>query len=250
MPDNPAQHLHDMMAALKSQPGNAIVVNAIATVLEVDSTDLPTLLYGAAELAELPKQIETELVAIPDLNQELYLTWKPAVRAALDYLKNMAGQNMQAMGAHYNDTTLLSLRHASDVLRASSYRDIPSEQLQNLLVSIDELRQLIEESDEVDGVLQAFLLDLVEEMRRSIRLYRIHGASGIEKALERSVGALWLRYQRTSTPPPASGKVWKKFAAVLAAMGLVLTTANSAYELGSNVVEGIAQIAAAGADGG
>lgn len=239
MPDNPAQRLHDFLVAMQGQPPSITIGEAVGNLLGVSKEDTSTLLRAAAEIVQLPEHTCRQLVMIPDIDEDLFLGWRPTVDHALTHLQNLSGNGITPMVSSYDAATLLGLRHASHQLKATSARDVPREQMDELASELEALRHLIEIADQLDGSLRLFLLDLVNEMTRAMLFYRIQGADGIEGALERSLGALALRYRRNQPLPTT---ILQKFKTVFAVAVGVVGFANSSYELGGNVVDAIAEI--------
>lgn len=240
MRDNPAQRLHDLLSAFK-QVANQPMLSAWASVLGVERDNLPELLHAIAAVTTLPAQLEVDLrAALPDDDLELFLGWKPKVEAAMQGFAN-SGTNVDVVQNQYDDSTLLSLRHASHALQAGG-RELQDDQLTMLADALQELDESISGSADIDQELQVFLLDLVYEMKRAVRLVRVQGVDGLQVALERSVGALYLRAGLGQPLPDPGSHVGRKLFAVIAQLGGVIAFGNSSFELGGNVFDALRTI--------
>ena len=240
MRDDPAQRLLKILSDFQQVP-NQPMLAAWASVLEVDPDDLPELLFAVAAVTALPAQLEVELrAALPEVDLELFLGWKPKVEATMQGFRN-SGSSVDAIQRQYDESTLLSLRHASHALRLGG-RDLPDEHLTALADALRDLDELIENSADIDEDLREFLLDLVSEMKRAVRLVRVQGIDGLQVSLERTLGALLVRAQLGKQLPEPKAGVGRKFFAVIAQLGGLISFGNSSFELGGSVIETIRAI--------
>jgi hypothetical protein len=152
-----------------------------------------------------------------------------------------SGTSADGVQNQYDDSTLLSLRHASHALQASG-RELHDDQLTTLADALHELDELICGSADIDQELQVFLLDLVYEMKRAVRLVRVQGVDGLQVALERSVGALYVRAGLGQPLPDPGSHVGRRFFAVIAQLGGLIAFGNSSFELGGNVFDALRAI--------
>lgn len=235
MRDNPAERLHDLLSAFKGV-ANQPMLSAWAAVLGVERDNLPELLHAVAAVTALPAQLEADLrAALPDNDLELFLAWKPKVEAAMQGFAN-SGTNADGVQRQYDDSTLVSLQHASHALRTSG-RELQDDQLTTLADALQGLDELISGSEDIDTELQVFLLDLVYEMKRAVRLVRVQGVDGLQVALERSVGALYVRAGLGQPLPDPGSHVGRRFFAVIAQLGGLIAFGNSSFALGGNVLD-------------
>jgi hypothetical protein len=234
--DNPAERLHDLLSAFKGV-ANQPMLSAWAAVLGVERDNLPELLHAVAAVTALPAQLEADLRAAlpPDNDLELFLAWKPKVEAAMQGFAN-SGTTADGVQRQYDDSTLVSLQHASHALRTSG-RELQDDQLTTLADALQGLDELISGSADIDTELQVFLLDLVYEMKRAVRLVRVQGVDGLQVALERSVGALHVRAGLGQPLPDPDSHVGRRFFAVIAQLGGLIAFGNSSFALGGNVLD-------------
>lgn len=237
MRDNPARRLHDVLVSLKAQPASQPIRDAWAAVLGIDVNDGVLMFTAMAEVSAIPDEIRGRLLAVPNLDAELYLSWDAEVRAVLAGFIVMTNP-VDGIQRLYTDATLLGLRHASNVLRAAG-RDLPADQLAELLTEIGELIALLDGSDEIPADLRMLLLDLAEEMRRAARLLKIHGVDGLERAVAQCIGSIKVKYPAGVPEDVQSTGVWAGFFKLVSNVGLMLGTASTAYELGSSVAGAI-----------
>lgn len=235
MHDNPAERLHDLLTAFKGVADQPML-SAWAAVLGVERDNLPELMHAVAAVTALPSQLEADLRAVlPDNDLELFLAWKPKVQAAMEGFTN-SGTTADGVQRQYDDATLVSLQHASHALRGSG-RDLQDDQLTTLADALEGLDELISGSADIDSELQVFLLDLVCEMKRAVRLVRVQGVDGLQVALERSVGALYVRAGLGQPLPDPVSHVGRRFFAVIAQLGGLIAFGNSSFALGGNVLD-------------
>jgi hypothetical protein len=233
--DNPAERLHDLLSSFKGV-ANQPMLSAWAAVLGVEQDNLPELLHAVAAVTALPAQLEADLrVALPDSDLELFLAWKPKVEAAMQGFAN-SGAAADGVQRQYDDATLVSLQHASHALWSSG-RELQDDQLTALADALQGLDELISDSADIDPELQVFLLDLVYEMKRAVRLVRVQGVDGLQVALERSVGAICVRAGLGQPLPDPGGQVGRRFFAVIAQLGGLIAFGNSSFALGGNVLD-------------
>lgn len=235
MHDNPAERLHDLLTAFKGVADQPML-SAWAAVLGVERDNLPELMHAVAAVTALPVQLEADLrAALPDNDLELFLAWKPKVEAAMQGFAN-SGTTADGVQRQYDDATLVSLQHASHALRSGG-REIQDDQLTTLADALQGLEELISGSADIDTDLQVFLLDLVYEMKRAVRLVRVQGVDGLQVALERSVGALYVRVGLGQPLPDRGSEVGRRFFAVIAQLGGLIAFGNSSFALGGNVLD-------------
>lgn len=239
MSDNPAQRLHDLLVDLRKQsPGHSIGA-AWANLLGIEASNLSQLLAGCAAVSALPGDIEARLMRMPNTDAELFLEWRPGVGAAMDaflYLSNPA----ESMQRQYDSTTLLSLRHAAHVLR-DEVTAVDARQLASVLEALDHLQVEVASSDDVSDDLRTFLLDLIHEMRQAIILVRAHGTLGLQRAVERCVGAFALHAANQSRPDFGSqGEgAWQKLLRIVQRLGSIVSIGKDSAELVTNVAGAI-----------
>jgi len=223
-----------MLVQFKQLPPTPSTLQTWATLLGTSADDLPTLFDAASALCALPAQVEAAVRKIPAIDEALFLAWRPKVTAALLIFANMSGNSFEAVQQQYDGETLTSLAHSAHELGRSGI-ELPVDQIAAIATSLRELRDLIEVSEDLDDVLRQFLLDLVAEMERAVRLVRIRGADGLEDALERTVGALAVRYQGKLPEAITDTAIGNKLMAVILQVGALITVVNSSYQLGTAV---------------
>ncbi len=238
MRSNPAQRLHDLLAALKTRPANGSTVSGWAKVLDVDSDDLPLFFEAISGVTALPMQIEAQLEHVPDLDPALFVApWKDRVDAALAGFYHM-GNPLDGVLRQYDDSVLLSLRHASFALRQAG-RELDLEQVPALYVSLNELEELIVTSEGLDPDLVEFLLGHVHDMKQAVQLLRVRGPEGLQASLERTVGGTLLRKAESKPVPDPSSPVAQKLQEVVLTLGAVVTLSNESIALTGSVIEGV-----------
>jgi hypothetical protein len=229
--DNPAARLHSLLIQFKQLPPDPPTLNSWAAVLDLPIDNLPELLDAAAALCALPNQVETALRTITDIDTDLFLEWKPKVAATLQNFTNMSGNSFLAVQQQYDSATLTSLAHAAHELGRGG-TEIPADQLADLTQSVRELRGLVETSDGIEEALRQFLLDLVVEMERAVRLVRVRGVDGLEDAMEQAVGALVIRFGGKLPEAIEHKPIGEKLMTTILKFGAIVTVVNSSYQLG------------------
>ena len=184
--NNAAGRLYTILKDLKSKEKNMTIQHALAEMFNVDKNDIEQLLILNAEIVKLMEETK-HLVLKQDVDHDLFL--KPFVRI----------QRVFALGLNYqvqntleflDPATMTGLEHCVELLsRTAKENKIDETVLQKLLDEIANLEKSTIEST-IDEQLKTLILDNLSEIKKAIKLYWIHGAKGIEKAVKNTFGSV------------------------------------------------------------
>lgn len=229
--DNAARRLHDLLEQLRQQSPGAPLLTSWATVTGIPESDLGELFAALAAFVALPDQVEVELKnKVPASGLGLYLQWQPQVNATVGAFRS-PGDPTQVAQQHYTDATLLSLAHVAYRL-GNENTDLGGETLANILAMLVDLDEFLT-GNEVEEPLRTFLLDLVYQMKRAVRLARVSGVDGLEDIFESTVGAVVVRYGNEAPATTGDGQTaWSKLVAILSVIRDVVITTDAGVDLG------------------
>jgi hypothetical protein len=130
---------------------------------------------------------------IDGINQDLLLRHLPKIRQGLSASNLDTG--WRHCSKHITEAAVTDLEYCADAIsRSYVENEIEEADLAKIKEELDEVFESIRTAN-LNKDLQAILLDLVEEMRRSIAAYRIRGATLLQKTFTRSLGELLARHQ-------------------------------------------------------
>lgn len=145
-------------------------------------------LYG--DIIGLLQEAKAEVLANPDLKQELYLGTITRIETLLLSANPTAAWSN--VTGQLQGPNLIALEFCADTLdRLSGEQEIKEEFLDELKAEIERLTGAILASD-VEPELKQLLSDKLDQMRQAVLKYRIHGIEGLRVAVEASVGAVVL----------------------------------------------------------
>jgi hypothetical protein len=234
--DNPAGRLHKFLADMRAQQQHLTISQALREVLSGPLTDAEVLHAMAAAMA-LPAQIRAQVEELDD-DIELLMRWERHVVGALGSGFALA-QPLNTMINQYDATDLYGLEVCSKELhRHQAERVIGAADLDRLRAELDALRDDLLASV-LPADLRGFLLEHLEDMARALLNYQLYGIAAVERAYDRTTGALARRSDLTARliRQEDSQDSVGRFGRFLAQVALAIAVAQSALALPSQVVD-------------
>lgn len=191
---NAAGRLHKYLAtAVQGGQSGEQIKTVWARTFNLEQADAIPIFRFLSHLMDLTDEVELRIKNIDDVNSDLMLRYLDSVREGLSCT------NLELPWGHcrqnLTDKALVDLEYCADAI-TRSYIENPLEEseLKTIKDDIDGLFEDLKTST-LDRDLRLLLLDLTEELRRAVAEYEIRGASGLRRALARSVGELILRWK-------------------------------------------------------
>lgn len=222
---NPAGRLADALKSITPyyQPDRAeraVTREVLATVLQIsDKNDTAAIYVGITRLLNQLDDAERIIREKSDIDQDLYLTSFPAIRAGLTPTGLDGAWSNQSR--HLTPVALRDLQFcASKIAEFYSEGELSTEELSDIAKSLEALFTAIEKAA-IDDELRRTLLDQLEKIRHALAEYRIRGPKGLRDALAGSLGtAMLLRDQATSSEESRS--TFQKLVAFLSKFDQIL----------------------------
>ncbi len=195
---NSALRLHRLLLALRAacREGRPIR-DALGEVFDLDPADDLAIRRKLVLLDDLFAQSQAAIAAIPGLDPPRYLRHFPAARKGLLSARlDQDSRRYPPFQEGLSDIVLQSVEFCG--LRIA-------EELPELILPPDDLAELearlnslfaFSARAELDPALRSVSLDILQSLRAAVADYRIHGARGLEEAVERAVGKLTVHYLR------------------------------------------------------
>jgi hypothetical protein len=195
---NSALRLHRLLIALRAAARDGRPIREVlGEVFDLDPTDDCALRRRLVAVDDLFAQSEKAIHSIPGLDLPRYLRHFPAARrgllsARLDQDSRRYAPFQEAL----SDIVLQSVEFCG--LRIA-------EEFPELLLPLDDLAELEARLNalyaytaraDLDPQLRAVSLDVLQSLRAAVADYRIHGAVGLQEAVERAIGKLTVHYLR------------------------------------------------------
>lgn len=188
--DNPAGRLHLVLNEARQKNQKVAAKQVWADVLGVDSNDTGELLVAMAELIRLMAEAKTRLSRHQDVDLEIYM--KPFENIEQALTRTNLDSAWSDCSRYLDDATMISLAFCSDTLsrREGEFVIDPAD----LAELQDEVERLLVRVMEIDlpGDLRKVLVSDLEDLRRAILAYRVAGAGGLRRAVQSSVGAVFV----------------------------------------------------------
>jgi hypothetical protein len=234
--NNPAGRLHGILQrGLDEVHVNAQVKDAWRELLKTDKDDA-TLYRRYAQLVALPGEIRVLVSTLEDVNRTLILEPLDAVEEALAQPFTTTWQSVRAM---LSDKAMWGLQVLDDRLRrATDERALEQEQLNDLQTSLHALADEVLLAEPLDAALRATLVEHLAAMFTAVDEAMTRGGGAVIEAVERSVGAVFIRHPRAVNEEPSRSWVQKFFTMANRALTLV-TLASGTLELTADALEAL-----------
>lgn len=235
--NNPAGRLHAILQASKEKEIQRL--NMIAgwrKVLSIPDTvdDLLTM-NKIGKVFTLPHVITSLLQRFEDIDHDLYLGWKGDLLIAFRHVTFQS--NFSEFGSRLSDSLLINIRFCDHELeRRHPEKSITEEHLAALR---DEANKLLDQilASELPPNLMRYLLDHAYLILEAIEDYPITGAPALERALDQAVGSVVTN--RAVAQLAKDSTVGEQFWTFMGRIGLTLSIAKSAKEIGESVTKAL-----------
>lgn len=187
---NPALRLLRILQAAEKIPNNRKERDAWSELLGVDSDNTRDILTAIAEFIKLVNEARDALGRVEDVNQEIYMEPFSSIDEALSEIN--LNTNWQSFKSHLDPATMTSMKFCADTLNSTwSEAPIDKDELAHLLKDVQDLiSEVMAASYHRD--LKAAILDSLRTIEHAILAYDLRGASGIRKAIESTLGSLFI----------------------------------------------------------
>ena len=228
----PAGRLYDILSEVKRADEKLSSRNVWAKAFDVSPNDTSILLRMLAELIQLADETKNKIERIEDIDHKLYL--KPFKKLDQFFSKINLDAGWKPWKDMLDDTTIYGLQFCSDKLhRSSNYTKIGNEQIESIKVSLNELTEMVVNSD-IDQSLKELIVSNLEYLRQSLLSYKIRGIDGIQQAIELNLGSIILHKQEIKAKSKNGDrkKFWDKYASLLDNLNKTISAAKAIKELG------------------
>jgi hypothetical protein len=190
---NPAERLFLILKKARKEPDNKPIKQVWADILGVSPFDARVVLIRLSDLMELFIETKKRLQDYQDTNKSLFLNPLGKIDQALS-ITNL-DQSWGGVKTLLNETVMHNLQHCSNALsRVSTENRIEINELEKLRNDIESLVGKTIDS-EFSEDLKQIIINNLENIRRAILAYEIHGISGLKRALESSLGSIAYNYE-------------------------------------------------------
>ena len=185
-PNNPAGRLHSILSDALRKNEKDPTRKVWANVFGIEESNETEIIRSLLSLQELVEEVHALIQNNSQLNSELFLKSFPNLRRAV------SAQNLTNPWATYkvglNPETMTRLEFCAEVL-SGEYGEFPitSDEVEELKTLLGAMIEFTEKSSMPDE-LKVFVLIQLEELRRGVFDFKIHGARGLRTALEAVVG--------------------------------------------------------------
>ena len=238
--NNPAGRLYDILESARRQNPKEPTRKAWAAVFHVEPSDTGSLLQMLADLIGLVGETKSSIQRLDGVDHDLHL--KPFTKIE----KLLSSINLDASWEGWrnqiDDTTLLGLQFSADQLsRISGFTQIPSEELDEIRTSVDELFNAVVDSN-LPSELKSLLVRNLESIRLALAAYLVRGIDGIREEVERSFGSILLYQQEIRQAKPEEREVCTKFFKLVGRLSQLVSLAYASKELAAPAIRALEQM--------
>ena len=184
---NPASRLHVLLKNVVSGDPKQRMLEVWAEVLGVTDRHDVEVARRLVLLNEMLDDAENTIKLNPQLNHGIYLSCFPQIRAVFSPLHLQSNRESLAI-PHLTAEVMARLEFCSEALRDDwSEIDLTADELQELSMELNALIENVVASN-IALALRKALLEALESARIAISLYRVYGAKGLSKNLQRLFG--------------------------------------------------------------
>jgi len=189
--DNPVMRLYRILESARSKSGNISVRYVWAGAFGIEQDDTVSLYLGLAELIKLFDASKRNIEQLEDVNREHYLKPLEVIEGVIKH--SNLDQSWDQLKRRLDEVTMLSLQLASNTASARTGRiSINEDELSKLQKTIEILIEAVIISNFSSSELKAAILEHLESIRRAILGYRISGTDGLRRAIEGTLGSLFV----------------------------------------------------------
>jgi len=194
--NNPAGRYYEILRMAKGKGDDLKVRQVWAQVLGEDEKDDSKITKKVIEVYRLGEEVKTLISMDEGVNKDLYLSSFPQIERAIFPLNlNTA---WKAQKQHLNDGVMTRLQFCSELLSSIySEEQLKEEDLEQIAQLIEGLFNSVLNSS-LEGGVRITLLEEVERLRIALSMYKIHGAKGLKKSLQSTIGMVVVNQEELS----------------------------------------------------
>ncbi|WP_217517434.1 hypothetical protein [Vibrio metschnikovii] len=230
-----AGRLLDILTEAKSKSEKLRARQVWASVFNIPENDSGSLLLMLAELIRLSDQTKKQLIAINDIDHQLFLKPFANVERILSTL-NLDG-SWQSSKQLLDDVTIYGLNICSDKLsRINKTTSLSDDDFNKIKSMLEQLTDEVLNSDLESPLKEIFIRNL-EGLRQSLLLYKINGIDGIEQQIQLNIGTLMFNKENIkSSNTGGSDSIIKSYLVFLEFINKTLDTARQVDRLAGNSI--------------
>jgi hypothetical protein len=209
MANNSASRLLEILQRVQTYLGkNTIAWEAWAQILG-SPNEFALLVTQLGKIYQLPARVKADVESlVHPAKQSICLEWLPNVSMAI---KNSSWNGaINAFAGVITDTDMSSIRFcATELSLLANEKEIKQNEIDDLLMQVNGLETDLLEAN-LDADVLRYIQNNLQEIRASLRDYRITGALPIEAAIERAAGSIIVSpdIAKRSTETPEGMKFW------------------------------------------
>ncbi|EHK8985818.1 hypothetical protein KCU38_002834 [Vibrio vulnificus] len=230
-----AGRLLDILTEAKSKSEKWRSRQVWASVFNIPENDSGSLLLMLAELIRLSDQTKKQLIAIDDIDHQLFL--KPFVNVERIFSILNLESSWQPSKQLLDDVTIYGLNVCSDKLsRINQTTSLNDEDLDKIKSMLEQLTDEVLNSDLESPLKEIFIRNL-EGLRQSLLLYKINGIDGIEQQIQLNIGTLMFNKENIKSSHTGNNdSLIKGYYGLLEFINKTLDTARKVDRLAGNSI--------------
>ncbi len=193
--ESPVKRLYEILENALSNPGPIPIRDVWSKSLGIEKTDILAVYLALADLVKLFDDAKKNILQLDDVNRDYYL--EPFLKIE-DVIKHSnLDEKWDRISGKLDAVTMLSLKLASNTdSNAIGMKAISDDKLKKLQSDAEDLLEKVVAADFLSEELRRVLLEQLENIRRSILLYRVSGFEGMRRAVESTLGGLILNREQ------------------------------------------------------
>lgn len=194
--DNPVGRLYILLSEIATIPDNNNTKNTRmreiwAKTFKIDKSNTEELFSAYIEMLKLLKTAREKISRLPNVDPELHI--KPFENLEKAFSSFGFEHQLHQFRRYLDSGTMTSLKFcAHSLAQIYDEPEVDEEHLDKLRSKVEKLINEILDSNDIEYELRVFLVERLEEIKRALLYYRINGTKGLRKALESTIGAMYL----------------------------------------------------------
>ncbi len=210
--NNPAGRLHNILTLTKGWPDSDKIIHVWASVLGIEEDNV-LVTKAVIELYSLSEEIQRLIMMNGDLNHDLYLKSFRSIRNIFFPLN--LSSHWGSVSHYLTDEAMTRLQFCAEELsKYYSEESLSKEDLEEIIQKIEDLFEAVSDSTFPDA-LKLSLLEEVERLRHSVRMYTIKGAKGLKQALQATIGTVVTSHEELKAASRGNGDVLLRLGALI-----------------------------------
>ncbi len=229
--NNPAGRLVTLFEAAREVSGRTPVHQVLDDLLGHGMSEPGITLGGFAQFLALVQEAQRAILAIPDINHQLYLEWAPKLEQTLKVIA--LGTKWEAFRSQIDDKTMYSLQICAELLgRGHPDSTLDEATVQKLRDDLWKLHEGIKDSD-IEDDLKDYMFVRLESVDRALQEWQIRGIRPVEEAFEAVVGSLVLN--RTVYARTRNTAVGEQFWRIMERLAVLVSITVGTISIGKDV---------------